>query len=177
MGDTDKIKKNLENYQSYSDNLQEKLFILSKKFRGVEYPNNFCNYSSVLTYFFLLNENKELFSEYCIRKIRVDLNDRNYCYHWLIVYKTDGLIGKLQNPVIDMTIHQFDQNLKPGIIVKYPFPYEMITDMCNHTRTLIRLLRIINHNAIRKNYDSIKSFCSQINEPSYCYSKRYFFER
>lgn len=175
LEDIDNSKKNLKEYQSYLDSLQKGLYNLSVKFRGVEYPHNFCNYSSVITYFFLLNEDKELFSDYCIRKIKVYLNDQyDNCDHWLIVHKKDGMIGKLQSPVIDMTIHQFDRNLKPGIIEKYPFEYDMVMDRCNHTRTLIRLLRIINHNDIRENYDAVKSFCSQINDGPSLYSKSYF---
>ncbi|WP_025680233.1 hypothetical protein [Paenibacillus massiliensis] len=171
-------KKKIYDFQHFLDSLQTVLLNLSLSYKEVKYPVNFCNHSSVLTYWFLLGEDKKFFSEYCIRAIKVFENDfSGYTKHWLIVHKEDGRIGKLNRPVIDMTIHQFGKELKPGVINKYPLPYEMIIDKNNHTRTLINIVRHLQAGdqklKPRDYYSSILNFYEQLNSNCSYFSKKY----
>lgn len=143
------MESELNSYGTYLEEFQKSLYNLSKTYKDQEgesliYPHNFCNYASVVTLYFLLSKDKTFFSQFRIQRINVFLGEEA-CKHWLIVHNEDGKLGKLEKPVIDMTIHQFDENIKPGIFMRYPLEHIVVRDNSNHTETLIYIMEQSGH--------------------------------
>ncbi|MDT9722272.1 hypothetical protein QVE09_25510 [Paenibacillus sp. ClWae2A] len=143
------MESELNSYATYLEEFQNSLYNLSTIGKDQEgkpftYPHNFCNFASVITLYALLSKDKTFFSQFRIQRINVFFGGEE-CKHWLIVHSEDGKLFKLEKPVIDMTIHQFDENIKPGIFMQYPLEHKVVRDDSNHIETLIYIMEQSGH--------------------------------
>ncbi|RAV08726.1 hypothetical protein [Paenibacillus contaminans] len=134
----------------FEQNIKEIEEILEKfaKNNELPFPKGFCNPSSVFTLFCLYITDEDTFSNYRIVKILVDESDEQFfekTNHWLICHKNDGIFGRFDRPVIDITCHQFQSaHMKRGILYPYPLKYKIIKEeKTEFTRTLIDILRSV----------------------------------